>query len=702
MSMNSQRDWNIFAWLTAGITLLALFLGSSRQFQAIPAAGHDDRLFINQAFQILQGNWLGDYTQLTLIKGPFYPLFIAINHLLGMPLLISQQVFYCLSGLMLIYALSYFCRNRGLLLLLYSLYVFYPGHFALNRVLREGIYPALTTLAIAGGLLMVANLLGRVPKQRIKIYHTLAFGLSLTAFWLTREEGIWILPTLGGLIAMGAIANLWQHRSFKTLLYQSLPLMGALSLTTLCLLGVASINNMKYGVFLARSELVSRDFKDANGALLRVKAAVPNQHVPVSRETRERIYAKSPRFRELQPYLDVPGQGAHAWTGAGCSVYPSSCGDYAGSWFTWALRDAVTYAGYKTAPEAFQFYRSLAQEVNSLCDTQQLDCFPARSGIFPPLGTDVLRMIPKTMLNEVPNFFGASTVNILAPQISGAVPIFFDASSKFADHLLMTGDSDSLQLFAEMTRNLNSPSHITHCPLNHLEVSGWAIHPGGNLRLTMSEEPAIRAQELVLRNSLPSPDLVTFFKNPSLVNNRFQLDICCKICRLSFVDSINRDAKELATVDLLNPDSQLVASGAWGAYHLDAVKPANPPPLPTIDRKKFTVIHWVNVHLYQRFLYFASLLAIALWAMRLLLMAVRVMPWSWLYAIATTVLMAIVIRMLILSIIDLTSFPGFVLSYVLPASTLTPVFTVLILGDATLYRLNFRHLRGGRSEKFMG
>ncbi|MGA7280045.1 MAG: hypothetical protein WBW79_19070, partial [Desulfocapsaceae bacterium] len=55
---------------------------------------HDDLLFVSQAHDILGGNWLGTYNQLTLIKGPFYPLFIALSYYLNIPLLLSQQLLY--------------------------------------------------------------------------------------------------------------------------------------------------------------------------------------------------------------------------------------------------------------------------------------------------------------------------------------------------------------------------------------------------------------------------------------------------------------------------------------------------------------------------------------------------------------------------------------------------------------------------------
>ncbi|HAZ06313.1 MAG TPA: hypothetical protein DCY58_08890, partial [Acetobacterium sp.] len=39
-------------------------------------AGHDDRLMINMANSLIQGEWLGSYSEKTLVKGLFFPLFL--------------------------------------------------------------------------------------------------------------------------------------------------------------------------------------------------------------------------------------------------------------------------------------------------------------------------------------------------------------------------------------------------------------------------------------------------------------------------------------------------------------------------------------------------------------------------------------------------------------------------------------------------
>ncbi|HIK17033.1 MAG TPA: hypothetical protein IGS53_17340 [Leptolyngbyaceae cyanobacterium M33_DOE_097] len=647
------------------ITLLVLFLGSSRQIQAFTGAGHDDRLFVNHAISLVQGNWLGSYSQFTLIKGPFYPFFLAINYVLGLPLLLSQQAFYCLSGLALIYALSYFCRDRLVLLLIYTLYVFHPIPFGINRVIREGIYASLTTFVIAGSILMMANLMGKVPQAKVAVTHACLFGISLGCFWLTREEGIWLLPSIGLLISLGLVNQFRQSRDLKVLIKQSRPLILGLLITVMCVVGVAFTNYTHYGVFLARSELVSTEFKAAYGALTRVKSKSWDAYIPVPREVRQQLYSKSGKFRSLQAYLEDP-ETVKVWSQAGCQFYLSACNDYAGGWFVWVLRDAVASAGYAdTAPQALKFYRELATEINGLCDSKQLECLPRRTGTMPPLRVTTLQALPHGIKQGIKMSLRLPNLNLQGQQTS-------------------MGDLEGLMLFTKWTRVPASPTISSiECHFNRLEILGWFNRVDGKLQLVGLPKRIVNNGEFFWKTTLPSPDLVKAFNNPKLYRSRFKLDVCCKTCKLALTDKKDKLLKE---VDLLQGATH--GNGPWGAYHLDSVQKivpgSNESKLPEPAVIKSGILNWVNVFVYQHLVYYANIFALGIWCLRFILMILRFLPWSIIYGIATSLLVAILIRVTILSLIEATSFPAVNFYYLLPSATLVPIFTLLMLSDFVL------------------
>ena len=81
----------LLTWWMIVLIIIKLWLVEALDFVATYTP-HDDYLFVRLAKSILNGEWLGPYDQLTLVKGPVYPLFLAVAHHTGLPLLFVQQL----------------------------------------------------------------------------------------------------------------------------------------------------------------------------------------------------------------------------------------------------------------------------------------------------------------------------------------------------------------------------------------------------------------------------------------------------------------------------------------------------------------------------------------------------------------------------------------------------------------------------------
>src|SRR3954465_8429337 len=90
-SRTASRGW---WWAAVLLTAAKLWLVSGQRVFAIGPSFHDDRLFLELAGHILSGQWLGPYSQMTLAKGPMYPVFIAAVFKLGVPLAFAQHLIY--------------------------------------------------------------------------------------------------------------------------------------------------------------------------------------------------------------------------------------------------------------------------------------------------------------------------------------------------------------------------------------------------------------------------------------------------------------------------------------------------------------------------------------------------------------------------------------------------------------------------------
>lgn len=336
---------------------------------------HDDLLFVTLAQHILQGKWLGDYNQLTLIKGPFYPLFIAGSYLMDVPLLAAQQLLYAFACVVFTWAIFPVVRYRWLLLMIFVFLLLNPFSYdypPIGRVFRLGIYQSL-------GLLVFSSLLGLYLRLRVSVKATAGWailtGFSLSAFWHTREESIWIVPSLLFLCAMAMYAQRVESRSCKVwrLAFFLVPvLIWAGATFTLRML-----NYSHYGIF-ATIELETPEFKSAYGGLLRIKSEQWRRFYPVVNDVREQAYSVSPTFSELKPYLE--GALGKRWTTFG----NSKRSNIPAAFFVWAFRDAVAYAGYyKNGPDTMQFYQRMGQEIDAACESGKLDCRPRISSLIP-------------------------------------------------------------------------------------------------------------------------------------------------------------------------------------------------------------------------------------------------------------------------------------------------------------------------------
>jgi len=415
----SQITWTD-RWLAGVMLALVLFklwLVSAQGIFAIGGAGHDDQLFINLAQTILRGQWLGHYSQFTLMKGPMYSLFIAGTYLLRVPLFTAQHLLYAAGCALTVRALRPLIANRwvrfGLFVALLFNPVTYEGGVHM-RVLRQDIIPGLVLLIVAGFIGLYTRQAG--PKRYLLFWALLA-GITLPAFWLTREEGVWLLPCFGLLWAAAGLATSRSRTADRRERLALLVLPAVLWAVGLGI--VAWLNLQYYGVFTT-CEFKQPDFKAAFGALLRVEPAQWRPYIAVPREARERLYAVSPAFAELRPYLE--GRLGQDWAEAseGLTHIPAKEHEIAVGWFMWALRDAVGAAGHcHNGAEAMAFYAKIAREVNAACDSGKVKAGPRRTGFVPPLRREYLNRFYYGVQRSAWLFFSFDQMTAISPPSIG-------------------------------------------------------------------------------------------------------------------------------------------------------------------------------------------------------------------------------------------------------------------------------------------
>ncbi|NQT56528.1 MAG: hypothetical protein HQ551_09900 [Desulfobacteraceae bacterium] len=421
----------LFFSLILALILCKLYLVEAQDL-CVFNSSLDDRLFVELAKNIAEGRWLGVYDNRTLIKGPVYPLWIALIYKSGLPLLFSEHLLYIIACLFFISAIGPMVKRATHLLIVFCFLLFNPMTYTdwnMNMAFRAGINPALTLLVISITLKILIKK-GSSVTQRFLWSITLGFFLS--AFWLTREESIWILPFFAGILTFDGF-QIFKNRHFFSVKLEAALWFTPFLVLFLAIMTVSMVNKIYYDNFTS-VEIKTQPFRSAYGALLRVRQKPFKLAVPVSKETRQEIYAVSDAFLQLKPFLE--GQIGKKFIGdlyklkqlyekglvnerVSRMIHRLLEQDKSGIWrqiwqqsnpdnwdilgisFIWVFRDAIAAAGYHDDwATARNFYTRLAAQINVACEEGHLDCLSERSTLVPPWRNDYMLPLFKIFLYE--------------------------------------------------------------------------------------------------------------------------------------------------------------------------------------------------------------------------------------------------------------------------------------------------------------
>lgn len=361
---------------------------------------HDDLYFAKAAHYIVNGEWMGPYSEMTLIKAPFYSFFMIASSFTGFSLFVSETLFYVGACLIAFIALRSFLKNRWLRLLVLAFLVYAPIAMPAEwsvRVYREFVYLSLSLYVAAFGVGFISRV--NAPRRNLLWWAT-GLGLSTGAFLITREDGVWIYPALVILIFCSLILVwVWKldHKVSRSLLVVVPVILAALPTIV-----VSGLNQSHYG-FWGVSEQLDPEFQRVQRDLARIQVedAKWSPDIKITRAQRFAAYHASPLFGELQTSLEktinwfidgsTSGQQAKPyWYKDEFGVDPLEIGN---SHFPWALRMAVGMDGYYAdAAKARSFYQQVADQLEAACANGQLKCTSSRS--LPIIGSLDQRQLP--------------------------------------------------------------------------------------------------------------------------------------------------------------------------------------------------------------------------------------------------------------------------------------------------------------------
>jgi hypothetical protein len=379
--VTSLRRVAPLTWAVLGVATLAMALRAAVPLWVLADTTVDDLLFVRLGNHLAHGRWLGPYNSSTLLKGPGFPAFLAVSERLHLPPLLALQAVHVVAAGVAGLAVARLSHRRWWGFGAYVVLALDPSYYGAesSRLLRDDLYSSLCLLLL-GVLALAASSVPAGPRGRWVLGWGVLGGGLLTAYWLTREEHAWLLPSLALLLAALAFAGYRAGGRRGLVSPLLLVLVMGLILGT-AVFGVRSTNEHKYGVALV-ADLAEGEFVRTYGLWESVDAGVNERFVPVSSAQRAAVYEVSPAARELRATLEGPM--LQGFSGMSCSLLKQCGGDLTAGFFPYALRGALAATGHETsAREAQRFLRELGDQIASACSSRALSCGKPPSGMLP-------------------------------------------------------------------------------------------------------------------------------------------------------------------------------------------------------------------------------------------------------------------------------------------------------------------------------
>lgn len=642
-NLNKPKLFWVFISL---ISFIYLIVAVNNPISVLAWQGFDDMLFINHAQSLAEGRWLGKFDELTLVKGPGYPLFLAFNYWLGLPITITHAIFYGLSLLAISILVLKVSKSYFLAALLFSITLFDPRVFELSRIMRDAIYSGQVILIIT--FFSYSLLIDTSRKHQF--WSSILSGLLLGWFWLTREEGIWLIPGLVFLSMYAAIYN--KHRTNKISIIT--PILISIVAFATILITFSLVNKIAYGDF-GSVDVKEKNFQSAIKAMESVRQGNQIPYLSVPRDVRTEIYKISPAFSELKKYID-PENTTSQWEAGGCLFRPTTCGDIGNGFFFWAVRDAAGKAGYYASPEkAANFYAKILADIRHACNDKRLKCESNSIPYMPPINSEQLKSIPSVVLSILDSTLSAGTLYSTTPwKIWGPEYTFNRAISL-----------------------LNYPAHYPMIGLaGDVEIAGWYHNESKGddwFTIKTSDDYNQSLPVDLLRNE--SNDLVTTFNDKTATHQRFLIKTRCSDgCQLTFSSAL----KPVFIAPLNSTEKYLSNGNTTLAF--DYISMTNNVNKSENVRTNFSFGVRSFIHPIYSILLPIMLVSGFLTFLLSCFFAIKKSDYSILLAIAGVCWISITVRAVILILVDISSFPAITVPYMQPIFSLSLIASILSIG----------------------
>ena len=368
----------------------------------------------------MDGQWLGPWNELTTSKGPLHSILAAIGFRAGLHVYAYKRFFYLIASSAFVATALRGSRHWVRILVLAALLSdpFQCGEGGL-RNLREGTYIPIQMIGFGLGIysldLWRKNM--RLSKDFLASVAGMAFSFGLLMVTREARSIVWI-ELLLWLVIIAALScrqsASWRMRWLAVLVCAVIVFAGGMA----PIQALRMINNQAYGAPISNS-LEEGSFPLFYGKIVSASliGETPVPRVPLSTRTMAVPIEESGRHggkvASILQGLDP------SWKKIGCSLYPETCGQFAGGWLQWALRQSLASKLMLPKDErAFQdFAQAAADEMVEICRTSsRVSCDPRAERYLTPMSRWGFRNPATELMKEASNIFGLTLIPRPFPQ----------------------------------------------------------------------------------------------------------------------------------------------------------------------------------------------------------------------------------------------------------------------------------------------
>ena len=376
-----MKKYKKFLIILGIITLIRFLISYKLPSFYIQNLVYDDRLMVYQLVSLLNGKYLGTYSDFILIKGVIFPFFLFIVRNMNMSYSSIITILYILSCMYFTKGLEKTIKNKKALIILYLVLLFNPITYS-SELFQRLYRNSLSSIEILFFLGIIIRLFLSENKIKKDIIKYILLGIMMSIMYMTREDNIWILVILGILV----LYKLIKYKSYKLMFLELIPLV----LLHINLNIVSLINYKQYGIY-TYNEIQKSEFKNTFKKTLQIKDDKELDQVSIPKTTLLKLSKNTKSFIKEK---DI-------------NIFYKLLADKNGEIYNgniiWYFRQMVYKRNaIKSGKESEKYFKKLGKEIDELYKNKTLK----KEFVFPSIllnrpTKNNIKQLPKSVLDIV-------------------------------------------------------------------------------------------------------------------------------------------------------------------------------------------------------------------------------------------------------------------------------------------------------------